>query len=176
MSEKELVIVSALVLVDQDGRVLICERPKGKFMEGFWEFPGGKLEKNETPENCLIREIKEEIGVNLGDFCFSPLTFSLNEYDDFNILLLLYICRENVGVIMSNENQNMKWLFVKDLYDCNLLPADRELIPYIRDSVLTLLIILFNMSADLIIRNALYILIICKFSSIYFLSRYLDLF
>ena len=106
-------------------------------MEGFWEFPGGKLEKNETPENCLIREIKEEIGVNLGDFCFSPLTFSLNEYDDFNILLLLYICRENVGVIMSNENQNMKWLFVKDLYDCNLLPADRELIPYIRDSVLT---------------------------------------
>ncbi len=71
------------------------------------------------------------------DFCFSPLTFSLNEYDDFNILLLLYVCRENVGVIMSNENQNMKWLFVKDLYDCNLLPADRELIPYIRDSVLT---------------------------------------
>ena len=143
MSEKELVIVSALVLVDQDGRALICERPKGKFMEGFWEFPGGKLEKNETPENCLIREIKEEIGVNLGDFCFSPLTFSLNEYDDFNILLLLYICRENVGVIISNENQNMKWLFVKDLYDCNLLPADRELIPYIRDSVLTWLIILF---------------------------------
>ena len=137
MSEKELVIVSALVLVDQDGRVLICERPKGKFMEGFWEFPGGKLEKNETPENCLIREIKEEIGVNLGDFCFSPLTFSLNEYDDFNILLLLYICRENVGVIKSNENQNMKWLFVKDLYNSNLLPADLELIPHIRDSVLT---------------------------------------
>tara|TARA_Y100001970_G_scaffold238349_1_gene299505 strand:- start:1815 stop:2228 length:414 start_codon:yes stop_codon:yes gene_type:complete len=137
MSKEELLIVSALVLVDQDGRVLICERPKGKFMAGYWEFPGGKLEKNETPKNCLIREIKEEIGVNLENFCFSPLTFSLNEYDDFNILLLLYICRENVGVIKSNENQNMKWLFVKDLYDSNLLPADRELIPYIRDSVLT---------------------------------------
>ena len=137
MSEKELVIVSALVLVDQDGRVLICERPKGKFMAGYWEFPGGKLEKNETPKNCLIREIKEEIGVDLENFCFSPLTFSLNEYDDFNILLLLYICRENVGVIKSNENQNIKWLFVRDLYNCNLLPADRELIPYIRDSVLT---------------------------------------
>ena len=137
MSEKKLVIVSALVLVDQDGRVLICERPKGKFMEGFWEFPGGKLENNETPKNCLIREIKEEIGVDLENFCFSPLTFSLNEYDDFNILLLLYICRENVGIIKSNENQNIKWLFVKDLYNCNLLPADRELIPYIRDSVLT---------------------------------------
>ena len=137
MSEKKLVIVSALVLVDQDGRILICERPKGKFMEGFWEFPGGKLENNETPKNCLIREIKEEIGVDLENFCFSPLTFSLNEYDDFNILLLLYICRENVGVIKSNENQNIKWLFVKDLYNCNLLPADRELIPYIRDFVLT---------------------------------------
>ena len=137
MSEKKLVIVSALVLVDQDGRILICERPKGKFMEGFWEFPGGKLENNETPKNCLIREIKEEIGVDLENFCFSPLTFSLNEYDDFNILLLLYICRENVGIIKSNENQNIKWLFVKDLYNCNLLPADRELIPYIRDFVLT---------------------------------------
>ena len=137
MSKEELLIVSALVLVDQDGRVLICERPKGKFMAGYWEFPGGKLEKNETPKNCLIREIKEEIGVNLENFCFSPLTFSLNEYDDFNILLLLYICRENVGVIKSNENQNMKWLFVKDLYNSNLLPADLELIPHIRDSVLT---------------------------------------
>ena len=143
MSEKKLVIVSALVLVDQDGRILICERPKGKFMEGFWEFPGGKLENNETPKNCLIREIKEEIGVDLENFCFSPLTFSLNEYDDFNILLLLYICRENVGVIKSNENQNIKWLFVRDLYNCNLLPADRELIPYIRDSVLAWVIILF---------------------------------
>ena len=94
MSENNLTIVSALVLVDQDGRVLICERPKGKFMEGFWEFPGGKLEKNETPENCLVREIKEEIGVNLKNVCFSPLTFSLNKYDNFNILLLLYICQD----------------------------------------------------------------------------------
>lgn len=135
MSENNLTIVSALVLVDQDGRVLICERPKGKFMEGFWEFPGGKLEKNETPENCLVREIKEEIGVNLKNVCFSPLTFSLNKYDNFNILLLLYICQEYVGVVSPNENQNMKWLYVKDLYDYNLLPADRELIPYIRDSV-----------------------------------------
>jgi ADP-ribose pyrophosphatase len=75
MSENNLTIVSALVLVDQDGRVLICERPKGKFMEGFWEFPGGKLEKNETPENCLVREIKEEIGVNLKNVCFSPINF-----------------------------------------------------------------------------------------------------
>ena len=91
MSEKELVIVSALVLVDQDGRVLICERPKGKFMEVVFGSFQEKLEKNETPENCLIREIKEEIGVNLGDFCFSPLTFSLNEYDDFNIFASLYM-------------------------------------------------------------------------------------
>ena len=132
---KSTSVVAAII--KKNNQYLIVQRNKDKHLGLKWEFPGGKLEKNETPENCLIREIKEEIGVNLGDFCFSPLTFSLNEYDDFNILLLLYICRENVGVIMSNENQNMKWLFVKDLYDCNLLPADRELIPYIRDSVLT---------------------------------------
>ena len=99
MSENDLTIVSALVLVDQDGRVLICERPKGKFMEGFWDILEENLRKNETPENCLIREIKEEIGVNLENFCFSPLTFSLNKYENFNILLLLYICQEYVGVI-----------------------------------------------------------------------------
>ena len=135
MHKKSVDVVAAVI--KKDNLFLIANRSFEANSSGLWEFPGGKLEKNETPENCLIREIKEEIGVNLGDSCFSPLTFSLNEYDDFNILHLLYICRENVGVIMSNENQNMKWLFVKDLYDCNLLPADRELIPYIRDSVLT---------------------------------------
>ena len=99
MSENNLTIVSALVLVDQDGRVLICERPKGKFMEGFWEFPGGKLEKNETPENCLVREIKEEIGVNLKNVCFSPLTFSSQMNMTISIFCCFYIfvrkCRGN---------------------------------------------------------------------------------
>ena len=135
MQKKDLIIVSAVTLVDQDGRVLISKRPEGKHMSGFWEFPGGKLEIGETPEKCLIREIKEEIDINLSNFCFSPLTFSLNEYDEFNILLLLYVCREWEGIILGKEKQELKWVFPKDLYDKNLLPADKELIPFIRDNI-----------------------------------------
>lgn len=135
MSDKDLVTVSALVLLDQDKRILISERPNGKFMQGFWEFPGGKLEKGENPEICLIREIKEEIGVDLENFCFSPLIFTLNEYENFDVLLLLYICREWEGIVLPKENQNIKWVFVNKLFDCNLLPGDQKLIPYIRDAI-----------------------------------------
>ena len=135
MEKKDLIIVSAISLVDRDGRILISKRSENKFMPGYWEFPGGKLEGGETPEQCLIREIKEEINIDLENFCFSTLTFSLNEYNEFNILLLLYICREWEGVIIAKENQELKWSFSKDLYDCNLLPADKDLIPYIRDSI-----------------------------------------
>jgi len=135
MQKKDLIIVSAVALLDHDERVLISKRPKGKYMSGFWEFPGGKLEVGETPEECLIREIKEEIDINLSNFCFSPLTFSLNEYDEFNILLLLYVCREWEGIILGKEKQELKWVFPKDLYDKNLLPADKELIPFIRDNI-----------------------------------------
>ena len=116
MSDKDLVTVSALVLLDQDKRILISERPQGKFMQGFWEFPGGKLEKGENPEICLIREIKEEIGIDLENFCFSPLIFTLNEYENFNVLLLLYICREWEGIVSPKENQNIKWVFVNKLF------------------------------------------------------------
>ena len=135
MSDKDLVTVSALVLLDQDKRILISERPQGKFMQGFWEFPGGKLEKGENPEICLIREIKEEIGVDLENFCFSPLIFTLNEYENFDVLLLLFICREWEGIVSPKENQNIKWVFVNKLFDSNLLPGDQKLIPYIRDAI-----------------------------------------
>ena len=135
MSDKDLVTVSALVLLDQDKRILISERPNGTFMQGLWEFPGGKLEKGENPEICLIREIKEEIGVDLENFCFSPLIFTLNEYENFDVLLLLYICREWEGIVSPKENQNIKWVFVNKLFDCNLLPGDQKLIPYIRDAI-----------------------------------------
>ena len=135
MSDKDLVTVSALVLLDQDKRILISERPQGKFMQGFWEFPGGKLEKGENPDICLIREVKEEIGVDLENFCFSPLIFTINEYENFNVLLLLYICREWEGIVSPKENQNIKWVFVNKLFDCNLLPGDQKLIPYIRDII-----------------------------------------
>ena len=135
MQKKDLIIVSAVTLVDHDGRVLISKRPEGKYMSGFWEFPGGKLEIGETPEECLIREIKEEIDINLSNFCFSPLTFSLNEYDEFNILLLLYVCREWEGIILGKEKQELKWVFPKDLYNKNLLPTNKELIPFVRDNI-----------------------------------------
>ena len=135
MSDKDLVTVSALVLLDQDKRILISERPQGKFMQGFWEFPGGKLEKGENPEICLIREIKEEIGVDLENFCFSPLIFTLNKYENFDVLLLLFICREWEGIVSPKENQNIKWVFVNKLFDSNLLPGDQKLIPYIRDAI-----------------------------------------
>ena len=99
------------------------------------EFPGGKLEKGENPEICLIREIKEEIGVDLENFCFSPLIFTLNEYENFDVLLLLFICREWEGIVSPKENQNIKWVFVNKLFDSNLLPGDQKLIPYIRDAI-----------------------------------------
>jgi len=135
MQKKDLIIVSAVALLDHDERVLISKRPKGKYMSGFWEFPGGKLEVGETPEECLIREIKEEIDINLSNFCFSPLTFSLNEYDEVNILLLLYVCREWEGIILGKEKQELKWVFPKDLYNKNLLPTNKELIPFVRDNI-----------------------------------------
>jgi len=135
MSEKELVIVSALVLVDQDGRVLICERPKGKFMEGFWEFPGGKLEANELPDDCIIREVKEELGVDLSNSCFSPLTFTTFDYEEFSVIIFLYLSREWEGFIKPKENQNLKWVRPNQLFEINMLPADAPLISFVRDNV-----------------------------------------
>ena len=135
MSENDLTIVSALVLVDQDGRVLICERPKGKFMEGFWEFPGGKLEAGELPNDCIIREVKEELGVDIGNSCFSPLTFTTFDYEEFSVIIFLYLCREWEGFIKPKENQNLKWIRPNKLFGVNMLPADTPLISFIRDNV-----------------------------------------
>ena len=135
MSENNLTIVSALVLVDQDGRVLICERPKGKFMEGFWEFPGGKLEANELPDDCIIREVKEELGVDLSNSCFSPLTFTTFDYEEFSVIIFLYLSREWEGFIKPKENQNLKWVRPNELFEINMLPADTPLISFVRDNV-----------------------------------------
>ena len=135
MSENNLTIVSALVLVDQDGRVLVCERPKGKFMEGFWEFPGGKLEANELPDDCIIREVKEELGVDLSNSCFSPLTFTTFDYEEFSAIIFLYLSREWEGFIKPKENQNLKWVRPNELFEINMLPADKPLISFVRDNV-----------------------------------------
>ena len=104
-------------------------------MSGFWEFPGGKKEKNETPSKCLIREIKEEIGINIKDSDLSPITFASHEYDDFSILLLLFSCREWNGILAAKENQELGWFSPLDLYKLELLPADKGLIPYLEELV-----------------------------------------
>ena len=98
---KKLIIVAAIALIDADDQVLIAKRPKKKHLAGLWEFPGGKVEKNESPENALVREIKEELNININNKCIAPLTFSEFKYEEFNLLLLLYICRRWDGTPMS---------------------------------------------------------------------------
>tara|TARA_Y100000758_G_scaffold117115_1_gene82240 strand:+ start:896 stop:1306 length:411 start_codon:yes stop_codon:yes gene_type:complete len=135
MRSKEVTIVSALALIDNDKKILLNKRPDDKSMSGFWEFPGGKKEKNETPSECLIREIKEEIGINIKDSDLSPITFATYEYDDFSILLLLFSCREWNGILVAKENQELGWFSPLDLYKLELLPADKGLIPYLEELV-----------------------------------------
>ena len=100
-------MVSAIALVDIDNKVLIAQRPKNKFMESFWEFPGGKIEKNESPNECIIREVREELGVDISNSCFSPLTFTTFDYEDFSVIIFLYLSREWEGFIKGKENQNL---------------------------------------------------------------------
>ena len=97
-------MVSVIALVDVDNKVLIAQRPKNNFMEGFWEFPGGKLEVNELPDDCIIREVKEELGVDLSNSCFSPLTFTTFDYQEFSVIIFLYLSREWEGFIKPKEN------------------------------------------------------------------------
>ena len=98
-------MVSAIALVDVDNKVLIAQRPKNKFMQGFWEYPEGKLEVNELPDECIIREVKEELGVDISNSCFSPLTFTTFDYGEFSVIIFLYLCREWEGFIKGKENQ-----------------------------------------------------------------------
>ena len=135
MKKLPIKMVSAIALADVDNKVLIAQRPKNKFMEGFWEFPGGKLEANELPGDCIIREVKEELGVDIGNSCFSPLTFTTFDYEEFSVIIFLYLCREWKGFIKPKEKQNLKWVRPNELFEINMLPADIPLISYIRDNV-----------------------------------------
>ena len=135
MGNSKIVMVSAAAMVDVDNRVLIAQRQEGKFMAGFWEFPGGKGEKDELPNQCLVREVGEELGVNITNSCFSPITFTTYDYPDFSVLLFLYICREWEGFIQAREGQVLKWHRPNDLSTINMLPADIPLISYLRDTV-----------------------------------------
>ena len=133
---KNLIIVAAIALIDANDQVLIAKRPKKKHLAGLWEFPGGKIEKNESPENALVREIKEELNININNKCIAPLTFSEFKYEEFNLLLLLYICRRWDGTLMSMENNPIKWVKANKLREYNMPPADDSLIYSLQDLLL----------------------------------------
>ena len=128
-----IVLVSAVALIDRDGRVLLAQRPEGKPMAGLWEFPGGKVEAGETPEAALIRELEEELGINTWASCLAPLTFASHAYDDFHLLMPLFACRKWEGQAMSREGQALKWVRPANLRDYPMPAADVPLIPILRD-------------------------------------------
>ena len=129
----KLLLAVAAALVDADNRVLIAQRPKGKALAGLWEFPGGKLEPSERPEDALIRELKEELGVTVKAACLAPLTFASHAYDNFHLLMPLYVCRRWEGFVQPMEGQALKWAHAKELRDYPMPPADAPLIPYLVD-------------------------------------------
>lgn len=125
--------VSAAALIDVDGRVLLTQRPEGKSMAGLWEFPGGKIEDGETPEQALIRELQEELGINTWSSCLAPLTFASHSYEDFHLLMPLFACRKWEGIPQGKEGQNLKWVRANQLRDYPMPPADEPIVPILRD-------------------------------------------
>lgn len=125
------VLVAACALIDADGRVLIAERPAGKSMAGLWEFPGGKIETNERPEETLIRELKEELGITVSEPCLAPLTFASHVYPDFHLLMPLYVCRKWEGIVAPQESQRVAWVKPNRLRDYKMPPADEPLVAHL---------------------------------------------
>ncbi len=126
-------LVSAVALIDVDGRVLLAQRPPGKSMAGLWEFPGGKVEPGETPEVALIRELQEELGIDTWKSCLAPLSFASHTYDDFHLLMPLFACRKWEGTPHAREGQVLKWVRPLDMRNYPMPPADLPLIPVLRD-------------------------------------------
>ncbi len=126
-----LVLVAACALIDPDGRVLIAQRPQGKSMAGLWEFPGGKVEIGERPEQSLIRELREELGIVVKEECLAPLTFASHLYPDFYLLMPLYVCRRWEGIVEAREQQALKWVRPNALRNYPMPPADEPLIPHL---------------------------------------------
>jgi 8-oxo-dGTP diphosphatase len=126
-----LLLVAACALIDADGRVLIAQRPAGKSMAGLWEFPGGKVEPGERPEQSLIRELEEELGIVVREDCLAPLTFASHSYPDFHLLMPLYVCRRWHGFVEAREQQALKWVRPNDLRTYPMPPADEPLISHL---------------------------------------------
>lgn len=127
----KLVLVVACALIDPDGRVLIAQRPQGKSMAGLWEFPGGKIEPGERPEQSLIRELKEELGIVVKEECLAPLTFASHLYPDFHLLMPLFVCRRWEGFVEAREQQELKWVRPHELRNYPMPPADEPLISHL---------------------------------------------
>jgi len=127
------ILVVAVVLIDRDGRVLLSQRPSGKSMAGLWEFPGGKVENGEVPEEALIRELKEELGIDTWCSCLAPLSFASHSYEDFHLLMPVFVCRKWVGSPTPMEGQALKWVNRDKLKDYPMPPADIPIIAVIRD-------------------------------------------
>ena len=127
----KVVLVVACALIDPDGRVLIAERPPGRSMAGLWEFPGGKVEAGERPEETLIRELKEELGIAVNEACLAPLTFASHSYPDFHLLMPLYVCRRWEGTVTAQEGQRLRWVKPNRLREFPMPPADEPLISHL---------------------------------------------
>jgi len=130
---KPIVLVAAVALIDADGRILLAQRPEGKSMAGLWEFPGGKVEAGERPEETLIRELDEELGIEVKEACLAPLTFASHSYENFHLLMPLWVCRRWIGTVVGREGQALKWVRPRALRDHPMPPADEPLIPHLID-------------------------------------------
>ncbi|MFQ5984498.1 MAG: (deoxy)nucleoside triphosphate pyrophosphohydrolase [Alphaproteobacteria bacterium] len=130
---RPVVLVAAVALIDGDGRVLLAQRPPGKAMAGLWEFPGGKVEAGESPEAALIRELKEELGIDVSANCLAPLSFTSHRYDEFHLLMPLFVCRVWEGTMRPKEDQKVAWVRPARLGDYPMPPADRPLVAALRD-------------------------------------------
>ena len=128
-----IILVAAVALVDTDGRVLLAQRPAGKSMAGLWEFPGGKVDTGETPEAALIRELAEELGLDVTASCLAPFTFASHTYPDFHLLMPLYVCRKWSGIPSAREGQRLAWIWPARLADYPMPPADTPLVAALRD-------------------------------------------
>lgn len=131
----KFVLVVACALIDADGRVLLARRPEGKTLAGLWEFPGGKIETGERPEEALIRELREELGIEVKEACLAPLTFASHGYEDFHLLMPLYVCRRWEGMVAGKEGQELAWVRPVRLRDYPMPEADIPLIPHLMDLV-----------------------------------------